>query len=266
MQSREMVSKIVTKKEMLRQLRELGVTEGMILEVHSSMKSLGYVVGGAQTIVDSLLEAVGYDGTLVMPIQAWENSEPSYWENPPVDRSLWEEVRSSIPAFRADQSEYSGMGAVINNFNRRTGVYRSSHPKAAFAAYGRYGKLITHKHDLDFSLGLNSPLGEMYKLPAYILLMGVDYDRCTSMHLGEVISGIRPVIMEGGATEDNGIRKWNQYLDLEYDSDEFIEIGHAMEAASLVRLGKIADSTCRLMKFKETVDFTADYLRKRHIV
>ena len=266
MQSLDVVSKIVTKKELMKQLRALGINDGMVLEVHSSMKNMGYVIGGAQTVVDALMEAVGYDGTLVMPIQAAENSEPSYWQYPPVERSLWEEVRNSIPAFKGDASEYPGMGAVVDNFNRRPGVYRSSHPCCAFAAYGRYGKLITHKHDLDYSLGMNSPLGELYKLPGWVLLMGVDYDRCTGMHLGEYLSEVRPVIMQGGAIEDNGIRKWTQYLDLQLDSDEFIEIGHAMEAAGLITLGKVGNATCRLFRFKEAVDFTADYLKKRHSI
>ena len=83
-----MIEQIVTKTDLLTHFKEIGVQEGMILEVHSSLSSFGYVVGGAQTVVDALIEAVGYEGTLLMPMQASNNTEPSSWENPPAKREF----------------------------------------------------------------------------------------------------------------------------------------------------------------------------------
>ena len=53
------ISQLITKKEIVDQLRELGVNPGMILEVHAALSSFGYVCGGAQAVVDALIEAVG---------------------------------------------------------------------------------------------------------------------------------------------------------------------------------------------------------------
>lgn len=58
---------VVTKEGLKRGLRELGLKEGDIVGVHSSLSSFGYVDGGADTVIDALLEVVGEEGTIVMP-------------------------------------------------------------------------------------------------------------------------------------------------------------------------------------------------------
>ena len=50
----------LSQKDILEQLKEIGVSAGMILEVHASLSAFGYVCGGAQTVVNALIEAVGY--------------------------------------------------------------------------------------------------------------------------------------------------------------------------------------------------------------
>ncbi len=260
----ELQNEALSKSDLIEQLHNLGVEEGMTLEVHSSLKSLGYVIGGGQAVVDALMDAVSYSGTLVMTIQSSENSEPAYWSRPPVDRKLWKKIRDNTPAFNPDSSEYRNMGEVAENLNRRPGAYRSSHPAQAFVTYGKYAKLIAHNQSLNFGLGEQSPLATLYELPSYILLIGVDYDKATGMHLGEIRSNVRPIILQGGAIEENGYRKWVQYLDYDMDSQEFIEIGKAMEKSGLVKQGKVGKADCRLMKFAEVVDFTCEYLKKKY--
>lgn len=256
----------VSREDLVEGFRRIGIKKGMTVEVHTSMKKFGYVIGGSQTVVDALLEAVGYDGTIVMPLQSSGNTEPSYWVNPPAERYLWNKIRSSMPPFDPDASEFAYMGQVPNNLNRRPGAYRSNHPSCAFVTYGKYGKLIAHTHDLDFALGENSPLGTMYGLPSYILLAGVGYDNCTAMHLGEYRSNARPIVLQGSAVEENGYRHWEKYLDLDLDSDEFKEIGEKFEAAGKVTVGNVGAAECRFMKFSEIVDFTAEYLKKKYSV
>src|SRR3954447_21221118 len=48
-------------------LRHLGLGEGAVVLVHSSLSRLGNVKGGADAVVDSLLAAVGPAGTLLFP-------------------------------------------------------------------------------------------------------------------------------------------------------------------------------------------------------
>jgi hypothetical protein len=55
-----------TRQDMDQGLHELGVSNGDAVEVHSSLSSLGHVVGGAATVVDALPNALGADETVVM--------------------------------------------------------------------------------------------------------------------------------------------------------------------------------------------------------
>ena len=260
----EQLKKVLTKDDLVRGLRKLGVTDEMIIEVHCAMHAFGYVIGGAQTVVDALLEAVGPDGTVVMTIQASDNTEPSFWIAPPISRSLWKTVRETTPPYKPDETEFRMMGSVVRNFNRRKGVLRSSHPCCAFAAYGKYAEIITKEHEMNFPLGDKSPLGVMYMLPTYILLLGVGYDNCTGMHLGETRSNVRRIFLQGSAIEENGRRKWIKYIDYALNSDEFVEIGQKMEKRISVRKGKIGNAECRLFSFKEAVDFTDEYLKEKY--
>ena len=59
----------ITKTRLIQDLREIGVETGDVLIVHSSMSSVGWIVGGARTIIEALMEVLTEKGTLVMPSQ-----------------------------------------------------------------------------------------------------------------------------------------------------------------------------------------------------
>src|SRR5690349_7103098 len=55
----------------------------------------------------------------------------------------------------------------------------------SFAAWGRHALPITANHALDYGLGEHSPLARLYDLDGSVLLLGVGYERRTSLHLAE---------------------------------------------------------------------------------
>ncbi len=258
------ITQALSAADLVSQLGRLGVKDGMILEVHSSLSSIGYVIGGAETAVDALMETVGEQGTLVVPLQVSSNSEPASWSNPPLARNLWDKLRENTPGFDPLASEYDYMGSIPRNLARRPGCLFSSHPSCAFGAWGKYAKMITHRQPLDFALSEQSPLGQLYQLPSYILLIGVGYERCTGMHLAEYRSNVRPVMLTGGAVR-SGQQRWRKYLEIDLNSDEFAEIGAAMEEKKMVTVGHVGSAVSRLFKFSEAVDFATSYLQKKYL-
>lgn len=253
------ITKIITFDELVIKLRELGLKQGMIIEVHSSLKKFGYVVGGAQTIIDALIEVVGYNGTIIMPLHCGSNSEPSKWGNPPCEVEDVKLIRENMPAFDKKNSDTYYMGKVVDSFRRRDGVVISSHPSLAYIAWGKYAKLLCNRQSLHFPLSEESSTARLYEMKASCLLLGVDYDNCTCMHLGEYRSDVRPIVIEGASCNDNGQTVWKKYLDLDLDSDDFINVGKVMESKGYVNKIDIGNAICKLFKVDVAVDETVKY-------
>jgi len=70
---------IQTRKSIVDDLRRMGISEGMTLIVHSSLKSIGKVVGGPVSIILALEEALGENGNIVMPTQTEHLCEIEKW-------------------------------------------------------------------------------------------------------------------------------------------------------------------------------------------
>ena len=69
--------KLVTPDDIKSALKKAGVRKGQAIMVHTSLSSLGYVCGGAQSVIEALLESVGGEGTIMMPTQSWKNLDPA---------------------------------------------------------------------------------------------------------------------------------------------------------------------------------------------
>ena len=133
----------IVREGLVADLTSLGIERGMTLVVHSSLRSLGWVVGGPVTVVQALRECLGETGTLVIPTHTSDLSDPSGWSNPPVDPSWWPIIRRHMPAFDPNLTPTRGMGAIAECFRKADGVLRSGHPHASFAALGPHAEFVT---------------------------------------------------------------------------------------------------------------------------
>ncbi len=244
-------------------LAKLGVNKSDVLVAHVRMSALGWVAGGAQAVVMGLLRAVGDTGTVVMPAHSGANSDPGQWANPPVPEEWWESIRLTMPAFDPQRTPTRGIGSVAELFRTWPGAHRSSHHSCSFSAIGSHAELITSCHRAYQPFGDDSALAIAYELDAKIALIGIGHERNSSMHLGEVRSGVAPAMKQGGSVMVDGARKWVWYDDLEMDSDRFPEIGAAFEAeGGRVNRGKVCQADSMLLRQREIVDFTSSYLRR----
>ena len=90
-----------TRSSLATDLRQLGLTPGSIVLVHASLSSLGWVCGGSVTVIQALMDVLTTEGTLIMPTQSMNYSDPAEWEDPPVPREWWSIIRKTMPAFDA---------------------------------------------------------------------------------------------------------------------------------------------------------------------
>ena len=71
-------------------LKALGVEKGMTIIVHSSLSSIGWISGGAVAVVEALMKVVTEEGTIIMPTQSSDLSDPKHWSRPPVPEDWWQ--------------------------------------------------------------------------------------------------------------------------------------------------------------------------------
>ena len=249
-----------TQSMLVGQLRELGVQPGMNLMVHSSLSQLGFVIGGAHTVVHALLDAVGATGTVMMPTHSGALSDPANWQNPPVPESWWPTIREEMPAFDPALTPTRGMGAIAEFFRHVDGAVRSYHPTVSAAAVGPAAKQLTTDHDLHDHLGEGSPQARLYELDGHILLLGVDHGNNTSLHVAERRSGLMGPSPDGAPILIDGQRQWVQLDHIEDDEDDFAEIGEAFAATGAEKRGVVGAGTARLMRARDIVDFGVDWM------
>ena len=163
----------VTCEEIANGLHALGVQPGDLVQVHSSLSAFGRVENGAETVVDALLQAVGPEGTVMVPTFNHGAEELFDLHTSP-----------------------STNGAVTNALRLRPEAYRSLHPTHPTAALGPLAELLTRDHLPAGTFGLTSPLGKLAAMGGKVLLLGVGMNTNTMAHIGETVYGV-PCFIEG---------------------------------------------------------------------
>lgn len=249
-------------------LRAVGVTAGSVLMVHSSLSSLGYVNGGAAAVIEALTRVLGPTGTLVMPTHSSDLSDPAAWRDPPVPPAWHLSLRESMLAFDPATTPTWRMGAIAEAFRTHPGVLRSGHPRQSCAARGRRAETITNAHALDCAMGDRSPMGRLYALDAWILLLGVGHDRNTSLHLAEYRAAF-PGKHEadfGSPVNVYGKRRWRVVRDLDIDDSDFARLGDDFEHdTQQVIIGPVAQATARLMRMRALVDYAVAWMGRNRL-
>ncbi len=258
---------LATVESLQADFKALGIENGMVLLVHSSLSAMGWVCGGAVAVIIALQEVLGETGTLVMPAHSTDLSDPSQWENPSVPESWWQTIRETMPAYDPDLTPTRSMGKIAETFRKQKGVIRSAHPQSSFCARGPQALSITNNHALAYGFGEHSPLARVYDLQGFVLLLGVDHSSNTSIHLAEHRADFptKCVVREGAPISQAGSRTWTTFEDINVDASDFNRLGEdflCSETEKGVRCGKVGIADCQLMPQRAIVDFAVNWLEK----
>ena len=229
-------------ERLARDLRDLGITSGATLMVHSSLSAIGWVEGGASAVVRALIEALGEDGTLAMPAATPQCAVPE-----------------PVTVFEAEKTP-TKMGAIAEAFRTWPRTLRSSHPLDSVCARGPLAAELTSVHPLAFSEGPGTPFGRIHDWDGTILLLGVGFNRCTALHYAETVSKKRRTAATRFPRIENGETAWLEVLNVADDNDRhFPIIGERYVAAGRAVYGNVGEAASSLFPMRDLVDFAVDY-------
>ena len=237
----------VSRGDIVAGLRDLGLAAGAGAVVHSSLKSFGRVAGGAQTVVEALMETITPTGTLVLPSfnhgVAFGAGAPGYYDP------------TTTPTTN---------GAIPDVFWRMPEVRRSLNPPHPFAAWGRRADRYTQAHHKTITMGPESPLGLLCADGGYGLLLGVGYRANTFHHAVEMSRGVLclgvrteayPVRLPDGRTVEGRTWGWRERACPFTDKERYEDV---IRARGLERVEMIGQSRVTLFKLQDCFDILAE--------
>ena len=248
MNAHKKIKPCVKKEDIKAGLMRLGLKKGDTVGVHSSLSSFGYVEGGADTVIDALLETVGERGNIVMSTHSANLSE---------DKRTPEMIALGISwLFRILPYDPSKTpvttGIIPETFRKRKGVVRGLHPSLSIAASGPKAKVLSEGWH------------RLCELDGYILLIGVGLDRCTAMHLAE-----KRVRFPDHILKKITPPKWfvEKYPEEEWEWDvgpypDFAKLTQPCVERGIMKIVKVGRSTLRLAKLRELIDLYVEYLER----
>ena len=221
------------RQRMISDLRSLGVREGDSLLVHTAFSKLGKNVDPRE-VIEALAEALGKDGTLILPSLSWAN------------------VTKDDPVFNVRETPVC-IGFLPEYFRRFPGVVRSVHPTHSCCALGGRAEYFTGTHALDETpVGPNSPFRKLKEADGKILFLGCSTTPNTSVHGIEEL--VTPDYLYGDdivyTITDNGGKTYTK----KYHTHGFARTEQRYERAEQllspdeISRGKVLEADCTLMR------------------
>ena len=232
-----------TKESLMKDLRNMGLDGTEAIMVHSSMKSIGEVKGGADTVVDAFMEFFN-KGLFMTPTHTWDQMGEDY------------------PTFNPE-TEPACVGIIPNIFRTRPGVVRSLHATHSIAAYGeRAEEYIKGEENATSPCPPGGCWDRLREVDAKILLLGVTHGRNTFIHSVDEYLGIGDrltdeptlmhIVMPDGSMKDvNMYRHYNRVMRTGAFSDCFDKMKQAFYDLGAAKLVKFGDADCILCEARK---------------
>ncbi|MHA5051345.1 AAC(3) family N-acetyltransferase [Streptomyces sp. SD15] len=223
--------------------------------VHASLSGTGL---RPTEVRDALRDALGPEGTLVVPTFTPENSDTSRAHKALTEGMTEREkamFREYMPPFDAHTTPCPTMGVLAECVRTTPGAVRSAHPQTSLAGLGPRAVELLSDHDLYCHLGENSPMARMYEAQAQILLFRVGFEVWSAGHLAEYRLPAPPV-RSYRCVMGTERRYWIEYMDVALDDGDFAAIG-ARFPRDLVAEREVAGKAVLLFGMREAVDWAA---------
>lgn len=213
------------------------LSAGMKIVVHSSLSSLGYVDGGAPTVIKALMDTITYSGLIMMPTFTYGRE--------PYD----------------PYSTVAQTGKIPESFRLMQGVSRSMHPTHSFCAWGKDAQAILSGHEVVEPFKRGTPLEKFSRQGGYVLLIGVTQTANSLIHVAQELAGLpyldRPktvLVKESGELKEVVARRAGCSLG-------FDKISPFLEKEKLIQEYKVAEAKVFFINAEEVLNKAIEVLR-----
>ena len=251
-------------------LAALGLATGDCVMVHASLRAIGPVVGGADSVIAALRQVVGPEGCILSYVSWLEQFEDALNDEERLDPAL----KPFIPAFNAATSRANpDHGWFAEALRTTPGTLRSGNPGASVAALGSGAPDFIADHPMDHGYGAGSPFARLVDAGGLVLMLGAPLDTMSLLHHAEHIADIAGKHVRRLevplATADGVI--WQAIT--EFDTvdpvvdgladDYFATIVGEFLASGQGRQGRVGDAQCVLVPAAAMTRFAVDWLERR---
>ena len=228
-----MSSQTLNRETLADAFRAMGIGAGDGVIVHSSLKSLRQVEGGADAVLDALLDAVSPSGNVMFPTFNYSRPLPTPHFDP-----------ATTPA---------RTGILPERARLRANAIRSLHPTHSVAVIGPNAKALTENHLQTRAFGIGSPIDLLASRGGKILLIGVGQMSNSTIHIAEdhaqiPKAGVYDPLPSVGVLQADGSV-------IEHRLDSSPSCSAAFEAAAFplrqrgaIRDARVGDSMMQMMK------------------
>ena len=270
---------LVARSRLARDLEKLGLGPSGVVMVHCRMSALGHVVGGAETVVRALLDALRSEGTLAA-YTGWQDEPPDNLDalDDETRRIYLEEHPPYDPRVALSRRDH---GRVTEALRTWPEVCHSGHPEAGVAAVGPLADTLTAEHPYDDAYGAGTPYARMVELGGRVLVLGAPLDTVTLVHHAEAIArvpGKRRVSYGMPVTVGNPAKRvWRTFSDINTsegalpyervlgEEDYVRHIARSALTAGAGRSGPVGEATAHLFEARGLVEHAVGWIERNFV-
>lgn len=258
---------MATHGDIARDLVELGLAEGDLVMVHASLRAVGPIDDGADSLIEAIQSVVGSQGTMVMVLGATDDWA---WVNEKPEAARAALLADALPFDASTTPAHPDVGVLAEVFRRRAEVKVSNHPEGRFAAAGRLADDLLVDVPWNDYYGPGSPLERMTEAGVRVLRMGADLNTVTLLHLSEARADLAEkrrvrrhrLLSTPTGSEIRVVETWDDedgVVDYEGD-DYFAVILRQFMATKPVLTGWVGSAHSELIDGSALVDFGVKWM------
>jgi aminoglycoside 3-N-acetyltransferase len=240
-----------TKISLTENFKNLGIKQNDNVLIHSSMKSIGEVEGGADTVLDVFCEYLAQTGNIALPAHSWDSINDEHNIFDPVN-------------------EPSCVGILTEIFRKRKGVLRSLHPTHSIAVMGKDAEyFVKNEHLIDTPCGRKGCWGKLLDMDFKIMFLGCTPKRNTYIHgveewcdvPGRITDHFHAfkIVMPDGSMFDRPMRR--HHSPSGDPAERYDEILPYLEKRGQLVTGKFGDADCVVERAVDIYNVTAEILK-----